>query len=314
MCRGLDSIAAMSSLSPPSPPSPPSAADAPAPPGAIEYIQAVEAMALSGRHRAIARLDYGPQAGQQLEVYVPSQARVPAAPLPVVIFFHGGAWIRGGLTWLDFMAPAVTALPAIFVAATYRLAPAHRWPAQYEDACDAIARVHRHIGEFGGNPGRLLVGGHSAGGHLAALAVLKREIPPVLGCLPVSAPCDLRFGDISVDSENGRAYKYLLQARSQDADASPVLFTEGNRVPFHVVWGSNDFERICRSSSALVAKLREGGSNVTESVVDGAGHFDTHLMLAQSLNPWYEHVARMLAGDQGRDDLPEVSAASGLRS
>lgn len=297
-----------------SPPSRSSAADAPAPPGATEYIQTVDAMALSGRHRAIARLDYGPRAGQQLEVYVPSRARIHAAPLPVLIFFHGGAWIRGGLTWLNFMAPAVTALPAIFVAATYRLAPAHRWPAQYEDACDAIAHVHRHIGEFGGNPGRLLVGGHSAGGHLAALAVLKREIPPVLGCLPVSAPCDLRFGDISVDSENGRAYKYLLQARSQDADASPVLFTKGNRVPFHVVWGSNDFERICRSSSALVAKLREGGSNVTESVIDGAGHFDTHLMLAQPLNPWYEHAARMLAGDEGRDDFLTVSAASGLGS
>jgi hypothetical protein len=64
----------------------------------------------------------------------------------------------------------------------------------------------------------------------------------------------------------------------------------------------------------LVAKLREGGSNVTESVIDGAGHFDTHLMLAQPLNPWYEHAARMLAGDEGRDDFLTVSAASGLGS
>lgn len=270
-------------------------------------------MALDGSHRPAARLDYGPKAGQHLEVYVPSRQQPHAEPLPVLIFFHGGAWIRGNLAWLNFMAPAVTALPAVFVAATYRLAPTHRWPAQYEDACDAITHVHRHIGEFGGDPARLLVGGHSAGGHLAALAVLKRQIPPVLGCLPVSAPCDLRFGDISMDSEDGRAYKYLLETRNQDADASPVLFTSGNRVPFHVVWGSGDLDRINRSSSALVTRLREAGSDVTEAIIEGANHFDTHLMLGQPLNDWYTHAARMLGDERGHDASPPMRAANRLR-
>lgn len=263
--------------------------------GGLEYIQAVEAAGLATQQEPVTRLRYGAAPGQELDVYLPPGERATGDPLPVLIFFHGGAWIRGGLHWLRFMAPAVTALPAILVAGAYRLAPDSKWPAQYEDVRDAIRLVANRIHQFGGDPARMVAGGHSAGGHLASLAVLKREIPELRGCVPVSSPCDLRYGDVPLESEEGRVYKYLLEDRSQDAEASPVLFVKGNRVPFHVIWGSRDFKRIIQSSTAFTAALQAAGTRVTQQVVEDAGHFDTHLMLSDPANRWYAQVRELLA-------------------
>jgi len=236
----------------------------------------------------VATIEHGSEPGQQLHVYAPREA--VSKPLPVLLFFHGGAWVSGGLSWLRFMAPAVTSLPALFVAGSYRLAPDARWPAAYDDVCAALALVHTRIKEFGGAPTRLVVGGHSSGGHLAALAVLQRRGTPVHACFPVSSSFDLRYGDVPDDSAEGRVYKYLLQRRDQDVEASPVLHAPGNTVPFHMIWGERDFDRIARTSMALVGALQAVGTPVTHAVVPGASHFETHLRLADAADPWYRRL------------------------
>lgn len=279
--------------------------------GGPEYIEAVEAAGRAVPLDPFQTVAYGPHEGQAFDVYRPAGA-APAGGWPVLLFFHGGAWIRGGRHWLRFMAPAVNSLPAILVAGTYRLAPASRWPAPYEDVCDAIREVHRSAAGWGGDPQRIAVAGHSAGGHLAAMAVLKREIPPLLACLPVSSPCDLRYGEVPDGSDEARVYKFLLQHREQDAEASPVLFTAGNRVPFHLVWGTGDFERIRRSSLALVQALQAQGSPVTYAAVQGAGHFQTHLMLGNAANGWYDVLRSLFASGVAQGDFPAIrSPAAG---
>ncbi len=260
----------------------------PASPEAAAYGERADALGRSTGLDPVKELRYGEDANQRLHVYVP--ANIGRDALPVVTFFHGGAWVSGGLSWLRFMAPAVTALPAIFVAGTYRLAPTWQWPAQYDDVSTAIACAHEHAASLGGNPARMIVGGHSAGGHLAALAVLKREIPQVRACFPVSSSFDLQYGDVALDSPEGRVYKYLFSHRQQDIEASPISFVNGNRTPFHVVWGANDFARITRTSERMVRALQEAGTPVSSSVVPDAGHFDTHLQLADPGNLWYARL------------------------
>lgn len=259
------------------------------------YGARVHALGCASPLDPVATVAHGSDPGQQLHVYAP---RVPPSrPLPVLLFFHGGAWVSGGLSWLRFMAPAVTSLPALFVAGSYRLAPAARWPAGYDDVCAALALVHERIAEFGGAPQRIVVGGHSAGGHLSALAVLQRRQTPVRACFPVSSSFDLRYGDVPDDSAEGRVYKYLLLRREQDAEASPLLHAQGNRVPFHVAWGERDFDRIARTSRSLVGALQEAGAPVTHAVVPGAGHFDTHLRLADAADPWYRRLHKEMHRD-----------------
>jgi acetyl esterase/lipase len=103
-----------------------------------------------------------------LDVYAPKNAK----GLPVLIFIHGGGW-RGG----DKANPGVGARPAahfcaegfVFVSINYRLTPAGKHPVNIQDVAKAVAWVHNHIAEHGGDPNQLSIAGHSAGGHLAAL-------------------------------------------------------------------------------------------------------------------------------------------------
>lgn len=239
------------------------------------------------------QLSYGAQAAQRLEIFAPQGSM--GAALPVVVFLHGGAWMAGGLHWLRFMAPAITALPALFAAVTYRLAPGDRWPAQYEDARDALLCVRRHAENFGGDSQRVVIGGHSAGGQLASMVTLRGEAGPLVACMPVSSPFDLRYGDVDEASSEVRVYKYLLRRRSDDADASPILFVEGNRTPFHLAWGGRDMPHIRNAGEAMRQALGTEAGSVTTHVYPDDDHFDTHMRLADPADDWYAHLRRLLA-------------------
>lgn len=254
-------------------------------PLAIRYAHKVEALGAAAPEPT-SRLDYGPDRSQRLDVYAPDGA----AGLPILLFFHGGAWISGHLGWLRFMAPIVNALPAIFVAGGYRLAPRCRWPAAYEDARDALWCVNRHAESLGGDPQSIVIGGHSAGGHLASLVALKAERPSLAACMPVSSSFNLQYGDVPLESDAGRIYRYLFSDRGQDREASPIEFIKDNETPFHIFWGEKDFERVATSSTAMVAALRAGGSPVSYRLLAGGTHFDTHLALSHANDPWYARL------------------------
>ena len=110
----------------------------------------------------------------------------------VLCVMHGGGWTNGYKEWMSFMAPALTRLGVTFVTLGYRLAPAHVFPSGFDDCLDGIAWVYENIEEHGGDANRIFLGGHSAGGHYAALAALRqdwqsdRRLPPnaVRGALP----------------------------------------------------------------------------------------------------------------------------------
>jgi acetyl esterase/lipase len=103
---------------------------------------------------------------------------VPAsAPLPALIFFHGGGWVIGDLETHDVLCRQLTAAAGISVVnVDYRLAPEHRYPAAVEDAWAAVRWVEKHAAELAIDSTRLAVGGDSAGGNLAAVvALLARD-------------------------------------------------------------------------------------------------------------------------------------------
>jgi acetyl esterase len=105
-----------------------------------------------------------------------------AGPLPVLVYFYGGGWSLGTLDTCDGVCRMLTnAAGCVTVAAGYRLAPEHKFPAAVED-CHAGARwVAAHAAELGADATRLAVGGDSSGGNLAAaVALLARERGPAI--------------------------------------------------------------------------------------------------------------------------------------
>lgn len=231
---------------------------------------------------------YGPDRAQVVDVW----RAASAASAPVLVFWHGGAWVSGHPGWVRFMAPAAASHGFALVAPGYRLAPRCRWPAQLDDAAAVLAWVRAHAAGFGGDAERIVLAGHSAGGHLAAHAALR--MGGVRGCLPVSAPLDLRYGDVPLESDAGRVYRYLLAKREDDADASPIRFVARNAPPFHLTWGGADFDRVADSGARFAAALAGAGGRVSHDVLQGATHFDTHLALADPATAWWAEALSVL--------------------
>jgi len=105
----------------------------------------------------------------RLDVYQPTQKA--AAPRPVVLFIHGGSWNSGGKD--DILYKAIGRRLAkngfVGVVISYRLSPQVQVPQQADDCARALAWTVAHITEYGGDPARIVLMGHSAGGGLAAL-------------------------------------------------------------------------------------------------------------------------------------------------
>jgi acetyl esterase/lipase len=126
---------------------------------------------------------------QVLDVYAPPNAK----NLPVVFWIHGGGWQTGDKTSIQHKPQAFVDKGFVFVSTNYRLLPNVEMETIFRDIAKSIHWVHDHIAEYGGDPNRLLVMGHSAGAQLAALIsiddrYLKAEglsLSIIKGCVPV---------------------------------------------------------------------------------------------------------------------------------
>ena len=118
----------------------------------------------------------GPAQPIKVRIYTP-QASKEHSSLPVLVWYHGGGFVIGDLDSHDSACRALAnQAECLVVAVDYRLAPEHKFPGAVEDCEAALHWVAAHATELGGDPGRIAVGGDSAGGNLAAVvALLARE-------------------------------------------------------------------------------------------------------------------------------------------
>ena len=126
---------------------------------------------------------------QVLDIYAPNDAK----NLPVVFWIHGGGWQSGDKSNVQEKPKAFLERGFVFVSTNYRLLPQVEMATIFRDVAKSLGWVYKHIGEYGGDPSRIFVMGHSAGAQLAALLCiddryLKAEGVPfsaLKGCVPV---------------------------------------------------------------------------------------------------------------------------------
>jgi arylformamidase len=133
---------------------------------------------------ALLDLRYGDEPRERLDLFPPA---VPVdGPAPVLVFIHGGYWRSLSKEDHSFVAPVFAAAGAMVVVPDYALAPAVTVEQITLQTAQALAWVWRHVGEHGGDPRRIAVVGHSAGGHAAAMLLscrwkqLAEDLPPNL--------------------------------------------------------------------------------------------------------------------------------------
>jgi acetyl esterase/lipase len=246
--------------------------------------------------RAERDIAWGPQPWQRFDIFSPAGA--PAKKRPVLVFFHGGGWQNGYKEWCGFMAPAVAALGGVLVASTYRLAPEHRFPAAVLDCLAALKAACAAVPQHGGDPERLFVAGHSAGGHLAAMTALRPDlvdgVQPIKAVLPVSGILDLRHPDPRPGSLEAMVYERVLARPRDDTEASPACWADRARVPFILSWGQNDTDRVRASNRLMAERLAAAGAPHETHIFPGLDHFATHLVLRDPAHPWYATLGRLM--------------------
>ncbi|MCW5749241.1 MAG: alpha/beta hydrolase [Alphaproteobacteria bacterium] len=163
-----------------------------------QFVDRWAAASAAARAQVPADLDraYGPSPRQRLDVFRPA-GTAPAGGRPALLYFHGGYWQGNHKDGYSFPAPQVTAAGALYIAATYDLCPSVSMTALIEQTRTVVDWLHAHAAEIGLDPGRLVVAGHSAGGHIAASLAhtdwAARGLPAaaLAGALPLSGLYDL---------------------------------------------------------------------------------------------------------------------------
>jgi acetyl esterase/lipase len=267
---------------------------------AIAYEQTVLGWAdsLPGHITAARDISYGPSVEHRYDVFTTDALR----HAPVLVFWHGGGWTNGYKEYVSFMAPLVTGLGMVLVAPTYRLAPAHRLPAAFDDAALLLATVQQDIARWGGDPARFYLSGHSAGGGIAAMTALRQSaltaagVAPgsLRGCLPISGIMNLYHPSPAPGSLEERVYSMLLDAPESDAVMSPLTWSAGSKVPMVLSYGEHDSERVIRSNRSLYAMLRTQQDAVSCYEHAGEDHFGTHTTLTDPGHPWYTRLAQLV--------------------
>jgi acetyl esterase/lipase len=224
----------------------------------------------------------------------------------VLVFWHGGGWTNGYRAYQRFMAPHVTRLGMVLVAPSYRLAPTDPLPAALDDALALLQALQDSLPALGGDPQRLYLAGHSAGGHVATMTALRTDrraacnLPEdcVRGCLPISGIMDLHHPAPAAGTLEERVYSWVLRNPDEDGVMSPLCWAKDNRVPMLLTRGAGDSERVLRSNARLQALLALQPAPVSGVVENDRNHFQTHTMLRDPAHPWYARLQQLVATGQ----------------
>ncbi len=221
-------------------------------------------------------LAYGGDPRQKLDIYVPQGLTAPA---PVLLFFYGGAWDSGRRE--DYLAfgQAFASEGIVTVVADYRLYPQVRYPAFAADAAGALAYVHAHVADHGGDPARVFVAGHSAGAYNAVMlasdpAYIRAkggDLGWIRGVIGIAGPYDF----LPLTEAN---YIDMFQGAHNRA-AMPISHVDGPRPPMLLVTGSDDGTVSPGNSDRMAAKLDAFGNSARVVKYPDTGHIGIILSL-----------------------------------
>jgi arylformamidase len=244
--------------------------------GSMARTRALSEQALS---RAGWRFDnaYGPTLAERLHI-LPADG---PAPRPGFVFIHGGYWRAYAARDFALAALGPLAHGVDVVLVDYALAPAVSVSEITRQCRAAVAWVHGHAAQWGGDPARIVVGGHSAGGHLTAQVLATDWVGDyglpgdvIAGGVPLSGVFDLR----------PLPYSYLAPALQLDRRTveteSPLLSPIPPGPPRIVAWGGGETPEFVRQSEAYLAACRDAGIDARGLSLGSDDHFEAVLELA----------------------------------
>ena len=247
-------------------------------------------------------IQYGPEARQKLDVYRPAG---PIRSKTVFVFIYGGSWKTGTRSNYRFVGQTLASQGYIVVVPDYRLYPEVRFPSFVEDAALAVAWVHREIAAYGGDPERIVVSGHSAGAHIAALLALDKTYLGDAG-VPRGTIAGLvgLAGPYVFDPLRYRSIRPIFETAEDPNAARPVTFARANAPPALLIHGTGDSTVGPRNSEELKRRLTELGARARYVPLVDVGHSGILLSLSKPFRDRAPVVEEIMAFIDRLDRTP----------
>ena len=195
-----------------------------------------------------------------LDVYIPKGVK----KAPVVFFVHGGAWVFGNKSVFSGPGKMLAEQGIVAVSTNYRLSPKVKHPEHIKDIAKAFAWTVDHVAEYGGDPGKICLTGHSAGGHLVALLATdesylkaeKKSFADIRGVAPIS-------GVFTIDAR-AKFFKDIFGEDEEVCRGGSPIHNIGKKHPqFLILHADKDMAGLSAQAEAFHAAMKKE-KNATE--------------------------------------------------
>jgi acetyl esterase/lipase len=240
------------------------------------------------------------KAAQQLNVFAP---RHHDHPENVFIFIHGGNWNSGKKSLYNFFGNRLARKGVVAVIIDYPLSPGAKFNEMTMDAALSVKWVKENIERYGGDPNRIFISGHSAGGQLAALITVRKEYFDTLG---LSNPLK---GTILIDAAGLDQYGYMLKEKfakdhtySKTFTTNPMIWKEASALyylrtgmpPMLIYRGGRTYPSIRDSNEKFAAALKKFVQKPDYHILPGKRHVPMITQFFKPWNPRYEEILNFM--------------------
>ena len=230
-------------------------------------------------YEVITNVPYGTLERQKLDIYTPTKKQKSS---DIIIFIYGGSWKSGEKSNYRFIAQPFTNAGFITIVPNYRLYPEVRFPEFNKDVAKAVAWVHRNLSNSTG-PKNIVLVGHSAGAHIAALISLDPKYLEVEGLSPsiiktwVSLAGPLAFNPLKT-----RSTRPIFETVKDDIkQAQPINFSRKNSRPAVLFHGKKDTTVYEKNAILTAQALKKNDNRVIQKSFAGIGHIGLLLSIAR---------------------------------
>lgn len=228
-------------------------------------------------------------AAPKLNVFVPRNIKKDA---PVLIFVHGGYWNSGRKGTYDLMGRNFASRGIITIIPDYTLSPEANYDEMTQQIAAVISWAKLKAKSFKGNPNQIFISGHSAGGHLAALAVMNPKYGIEKGTVSgiiLNDAAGLDMHDYLQEYPPTTDHDYLATWTDKPEnwkDASPIYFIDKNTPPIMMYVGKKTYPSIIDSNASFLKVLHTVQPNV-QPIFLNKKHVP---MVTQYFQPWSDRI------------------------
>ena len=239
---------------------------------------------------------YGPGNRQRFDIFLPAR---PDDPVPALIFIHGGYWQAMTKEDFAYLAPGIIERGVAFIAIDYDLCPDVRMTELAGQVAAAIAAIARQAAGWGIDPARLVLSGHSAGGHLTALMLLRDwtadgfDRPPVAAGLAMSGLFELEPIWLSYLNDVLHLDPAEVEALSPRARLRPV------EPLLLLAVGAKETDEFLRQQADFAQAWKQVGNRLEIIDLPDRHHFDAVDAISEPGHPLHERLLDLVKNGAG---------------